>query len=278
MKIFVILAVLTMIGCSSPNKKHESPQVAEDQPSSQRENSIDEDAEVLGDKQMIKAPTSGDEYAALKQALSSKNDADVERAASKILSKNEHDLKALNGLAIHAIQVNRPQLARLILLRVLKKNQSAAIYSNLGITYLMTGEERTAQSQFKKALDLEPNHPSANANIGAIHLKYHNYRDAREALEQAVEKGKINDASTLANYALSLRGSGEFSAAQKYYEQALSQDSRNVSVLLNYAILLIDYMKDYKKGTPVINKLKFLATDSDILGNVGRLEQKISKM
>jgi Tfp pilus assembly protein PilF len=93
-------------------------------------------------------------------------------------------------------------------------------------------------------------------------------------LEPVYSNGKSSVAFAN-NYALSLKATGDFKAARRVYEAALEKDSRNVSVLLNYAILLVENLGDKTKGQEAINRLKLLGTDTAIMEKAKQLEAKL---
>jgi Tfp pilus assembly protein PilF len=100
------------------------------------------------------------------------------------------------------------------------------------------------------------------------------YARARPLLERAYRANKSNLA--VANsYAISLRAAKDFQGAKRVYDEAMKHNSRDVALLLNYSILLIEFMNKPKDGMDLLYRVKFIETErKDVLAKVNALEKK----
>jgi Flp pilus assembly protein TadD len=267
----ICLAFLALsFGCSSGPTQTDSDQ-SESAATSEADK---EDEAPVSQKQQ--APTSK-EYLDIKNAYRTKNERALVESVSKILAKKDNDSKALNAMGVFYLESRRPHLAKIIFLRLLKNNSnSATLHNNLGLVYNAIGEEVLAAKEYEAALEKDSRHVQANANLGSYHVKYRNYKVALPMLERAYEKSK--DLRVANNYALALRGTGKIDDAEKVFSRVYRSKTRDVSALLNYASFMVEDKKNRAKGEEIINKIKFLSTDADIMKKVRRIEQQLSQL
>jgi len=117
-------------------------------------------------------------------------------------------------------------------------------------------------------------HPEANANLGTYYLKYMDYDKAVMFLEKAYDHDKKN-VTVANNYAVALRGTGKLDEAMGIYK---SIESRAKSqTMLNEAILLSEYKKDFKEAKDILNKIRFISTDPAVLKKVNALMSKMDQ-
>jgi Flp pilus assembly protein TadD len=195
--------------------------------------------------------------------------------ASKILAVNPNDQVALNALALYYLRVKKLGAAKIMIARALeKKPPTATLYNNLGVILLEEGEPGAALVNFKKALNLDDHHPETIANLGSLYVQSGDFVKALSLLEEAYGKNKSNFGLGN-NYAIALRAAKKYDKSKEVYEELLKKNSRDVAVLLNYAILLIDYMNQPKDGLEYVNKVKFIEMDrKDVLTRANALEKK----
>jgi Flp pilus assembly protein TadD len=194
--------------------------------------------------------------------------------AGEILTHNPNDAKVLNGLTAMAIEDGKVDLARLLIRKVLEKNpNNGGAYNNLGVVELKDDNLRLALIQFKKATELDPGNRAAHANLGAIYLKYRNYQNATVELTAAQSHGD-DSLSTLNNLAYALKGSGNYDDAAKYYQKALTKDQNNVTVMINYATLLVENLNKPKDAVKLLNKIRFISQEPAILNKVDWLSRR----
>lgn len=197
--------------------------------------------------------------------------------ASKVLSKDQNDLRALSVLGLYHMQMNQLGAARIFFERALTKHKNeAGLYNNIGVIQIREGNLQAAMKSFRTAYDMERSNPVVQANLGSIYVKYMDYVEAEPLVEDAYSR--LTDNGIVANnYAIVLRTQGQYEEAEKVYTKALEKDSRNISTNLNYAILLIEYMKKYQKAQQIVNKIEFLnPTDRYVLAKVKELQHKVT--
>jgi Flp pilus assembly protein TadD len=214
-------------------------------------------------------------YQALSQAIRSETEAAVTIEAGKILSANANDPVALNALAMDHLRRGRPGAARLLLQRAIETQpRLAPLFSNLGATYEAEGEIELAAVNYKRALQIDDGLASAAANLGAHYLRGADHAKALPLLRLAHQANRSNVVISN-NYAIALRGTGQAKEAAEIYAETLRNNTKDVALHLNYAILLIDHLNNPKEGLPLVYRVKFLETENKtILDRAIELEKK----
>jgi Flp pilus assembly protein TadD len=274
MKIKLLVLLILSAACSSAPQK--APQAA---PEPQQSSSYD--LTDVGDEEQarpVKVDVPADSnvnHDTLRQALSAGDQKKVTDIASQLLARNPKDVLALNALGVQQMRNGKPSMARLIFKKALDVDpKNAGVLNNFAVTFLAEKEESRAVGELKKALEANGQNPNAAANIGYIHLKYRNYAAAKSMLEIAYNADRTN--TKVANdFGLALRGTGDGAGARRVYEQALDKDPKDLSLLVNYASVLVENLGDKTKGQEILNKIKFLATDAATMERVRQLEAKI---
>ena len=219
----------------------------------------------------------GGSYSQLRKLYKAKRYRELLAEASKILSKDEFDLRALSILGIYHMDQKQYGAARIFFEKALEKHKDeAGLYNNIGVILLREGDLESALVSFKQANDIESSNSYVQANLGSIYVKYLDYVEAEPLVEDSYSRMSDNNIVSN-NYAIVLRTQGQYAEAQKVYEKALAKDSRNIPTNLNYAILLVEYMKKYDKARQVVNKIEFLnPTDKYVLSKVKELQRKVT--
>ena len=70
--------------------------------------------------------------------------------------------------------------------KVLRILPDADTYNNLGAIYLEMGKPSTAMKAYRQALDVAPDHPEANFNLGLLLYEQGQIGEARKYFERAV--------------------------------------------------------------------------------------------
>lgn len=226
------------------------------------------------------------EYETLTKSITTKNYALIQKTAIKILSKNDKDLKALNGLAMFHSSKGQLGLAKVIINRGIDAHpKEPSFYNNLGVIYLNEGEKSKALSAFRSAIKIKSNYKYAGANLSSIFLEYRDFKKALSPLEEAYDlvKSDLSQDSLEAikvanNYAVALMGSGKGKEARDVFKKLFSANVSDAKFLLNYAILLVVDLKDKKAAYKVISKMKFLSDDSVLLKKANELEKMADKL
>lgn len=225
---------------------------------------------------------SGPEQKAIQES-SKQSEEQFLQAVAKVLGHDQNQVYALNSLALHYIAQEKYGLAKIILNRALKEHADVpALHNNLGIAYLHEGNLRKAIPSFKKALELKADYRMGATNLASIYLEYRDYSKAIVALETSykamrsdIRKGDADAIGVANNYALALSGEGEHKKAKDIYKEILDKNARNTTVLLNYAILLIEKLKDKSEGKSILNKLKFAASEPGLERQADELGEKL---
>jgi Flp pilus assembly protein TadD len=280
---YIALCLLLLAGCSSMQKKDAAQPAPTQELPPMVDLNLDDDASSHQQAAVLKEPlvettkkSSVDaKYVPLSQAVRSGKVNAIFEEAGKILSTNGSDPVALNTLALYHLRRGQVGAAKLLLGRAFEKNQaSAALYNNFGVALLEEGDTAGAIVNFKKALRIDDNHVEALGNLGSIYVRGGDYAKAMPLLEQAY-KANRGHSGFGPNYAIALRSTKEYDKAAKVYDEVLARNSRDVTTLIDYAVLLIEYMNKPKDGLALVYKVKFLETDKkDILARANALEKK----
>lgn len=222
---------------------------------------------------------------ALSDAKVARNEEGVVRAASRILGVDSRHLQALNTLGVFYFEQGKFGLAKILFNRALQAHPSEpGLHNNLGIVLLSEGKQRQALLEFRKALDLKHDYRVGAANLGAIFLEYKDYERAVAPLEAGyratrseLKSGTGYAVEVANNYAIALAGVGKNEESKEIYDEIVVGSSRNPTVLLNYAILLVEKMKNYKEGGKLLSRIKFAVDDPKVLKRVEELEAKLNE-
>lgn len=216
-----------------------------------------------------------------RSAYNSNNEDAIVNAGSEILSLNPNDPIVLKALGLFYEKQKKSGIAKIYFSRVLDKDpRNSTINNSLGVIALEENNEVEAQRFFKIALQGDSSHTEANYNLGTLYLKYNDYEKAVRLLEKAYINNK-RDVAIANNFAISLRGTGQIDRALDVYKSMDSKgaDSRGTKVqhLLNHAILLSVYKKDSKEAREVLNRIRFVTTDSQTIKKVNELSRLIDQ-
>jgi len=288
LSLILILAITT--GCSSSAKKaqNEGPQSTggsaseqANQESATPQTGSDAIAAAVGEEEETAASQSAtvttatpEVYKRFDQARKSKRIQEAVDAAGELLARNPNDIVVLNGLATLYIETGKLEAAKLVLSRALAKapNESA-LHNNAGLIELKSKNLRGALIEFKKAVKEDGRNRSAHANLGVVYLQYQNYKAAADELRAAVSDGDQRP-EILCDYALALKMTGQIDRALEMYERATGRAPNSVPIMLNFATLLIENANRPKRGLKVINKIRMVATEPDILEKTRELARK----
>ncbi|MEY4617106.1 MAG: hypothetical protein RJB66_2066 [Pseudomonadota bacterium] len=276
-----LLLVHLLVGCSSGGNKQkttsgqrgssgaEAPSVESvvGEPGSTAKSSSSPIVDVV--------PSKNELYDGVQMALTSGQDASVEKAIAAVLSQDQNDSKALNSLALFHLSKGRTPLAKMILKNILDKEpKNIAALNNMGVIYGQLGERRQATEFYRKALAVKSNYPIAAANLGAILAGGKDYSKAKKYLEIAYEGG-IKDVSLLNNYGAALLADND-SDTQDIFKQALKEGGSDFAVSFNYALYLTYVKKDYKEANEMLDKIRFLGMPANKKSAILKMEETIS--
>jgi Flp pilus assembly protein TadD len=266
------LAVIVVTACTSQPQKDDSLSFDEDRDSSK---------ELVSEPGQVAPPSKPADTRVqrleLAKAIQSQNDEAILASAQKVLSQNPKDSYALNALGVLRLKKGQTKAARFFFEQGVSADPAnSSLLNNLGLTDLREGEVDTAVLHLKKAVKADSRHWESLANLGAIYLKYGDHARAYSLLKDIPVKNA--PAKVLNNMGVAARMSGKFSEAEKFYEIAYKLEPQNTSVLLNYSILLVDFLKKPSVAKPILNKLSFVGSDDvQVQSRVVELEKKLNQ-
>ena len=185
---------------------------------------------------------------------------------SKILNYDSDNLQALNTLGAFYMQNGKNHLAKIIFTRMLKKDpKNSAAQNNLGVIALKEDDKAKAISAFLKSLDYRYNNYMAAANLGALYMEAYEYRLALEHLEVAYKMSKkylpLNSQEVIRianNYAVALAWNGRVNKARSVLEDMIKQNPNDVTLLLNYTILLAKDLDESEKSVKFLRRVDLM--------------------
>lgn len=266
----IALSLVLIVSCAFQPKSAEESDKDQDKVAA---NLDEEEKKELKEKQ----DKLGGSYAQMRRFYTAKRYRELLAEVSKILAKDENDLRALSILGLYHMDKGEFGAARIFFDKALLKHPNeSGLYNNIGVIQIQEGKLDSALATFRKAYEIQSNNPVVQANLSSIYVKYMDYVEAEPLVEDAYSRLSDNDI-VANNYAIVLRTQGQYEDAAKIYEKALARDSRNISTNLNYAILLIEYMKKYDKARQIVNKIEFLnPRDKYVLAKIKDLQRKVS--
>ncbi|MBX7231192.1 MAG: hypothetical protein K1X29_03805 [Bdellovibrionales bacterium] len=232
----------------------------------------------------VKMEIDSNDLKALSEARASQSEEALLKVVRKILSVDEKNLIALNTLAMFYYEQNKYGLSQIILNRALQfYPDSPALHNNMALVLLGMDKQRQALPLFHKALELKGDHKVSAVNLGSLFLQYRDYDHSLEYLkvgykgfQTELKSGSVGALEATNNYAVALTALGRFNEARDVFQDLVKVNGKNPNILLNFAILLIEKMKNYKEGKKIIAKLKFSEDDSGIQRKIEQLEAKMS--
>jgi Flp pilus assembly protein TadD len=174
-----------------------------------------------------------------------------------------------------AIQAEDFAAAKTILLEATAdapKDAQAAFY--LGVAHDGLGELEAAQTQYRKALSLDPKLVEAARNLSTLLLDAKDGTGALEVIDAGIKQAP-GDPILLMNRALALELSGDVEAALEAYAKAVEASPDNHELGYAYA----DVLSKANKSEPAIAELKRLRASDDlrILAASARLLGKLKQ-
>lgn len=130
-------------------------------------------------------------------------------------------------------------------LRVLEKEnqQSADIWNLKGLLFMQDDNQIDALKAFKKAVEIDPDHPDANRNIGFIAIRFRDYATAEKAFKTALEAPAVKrDFEVHLAMGVAKRGLKKFTEAEEWYRKAMELDKKDPRPWYNLAILNQDHL------------------------------------
>ncbi len=222
-------------------------------------------------------------YKNLSKVMKLKSEKDIVEAASKILAIDENNFKAINALAIFYYEAKKYNMAKLLLERGLKADPgNKELKNNMALVHFAQGDRRKGLVALKDAAQGGKVDGESNLNLSSIYVEHRDYEKALGPLSKIYSKikpklkTKSRAAVALANnYAVSLVGAKDYSAAEKVFKTAQEAGVRDTNLLYNYAVFMVQQGKNKEDAYKVISRLKFLTEDQKLLRKVELLEKTL---
>ncbi len=271
--VLVSSLVFLFAGCASTDKKASSSNDTSAFEASIDDTEVTTSTKAESEPVVVKKTQPGAE-GTLEAAIKKQSDSEITSVANEILMGNPAHVKALNALAMVNYKKGKYKASEFFLGKALKANpDSSAVYNNLGLVKLAQGEQREAVQLFKTGLDKKSNDIAVASNLGAIYVAQKDYVNAAFALEPVFKSGS-KDVKALSNYAVALAATNKNAEATRLYEKLLSDNSSSREIMLNYSIHLIENVRDFKKGSDILNRLKFVGVPAEARNVIKDLENK----
>jgi tetratricopeptide (TPR) repeat protein len=178
-------------------------------------------------------------------------------AASKyeqVLKEDSGHIPSLFNLAVCYSKLGKPEDAIAIYRKLL--DQNAAIYEarvNVALLLEQTGKRTEAGQEFEKALELRPDDPQAQLNLGMFHLRGDEIEKAYPYLQTAADKG-LGTAELYAALSEAERLRKNETKSREFLEKSFQLDPGNVRMLRQLATSYFEE-KNYAKAAPLFEQL-----------------------
>ena len=130
-------------------------------------------------------------------------------------------------------------------LRVLEKEgqESADIWNLKGLLFMQQDNQIDALKAFKKAVEIEPNNPDANRNIGFIAIRFRDYTTAEKSFDVALKSDAVKrDIEVYIAMGVAKRGLKKYKEAEEWYRKAVDVDKKDPRPFYNLAVLNQDHL------------------------------------
>ena len=126
------------------------------------------------------------------------------------------------------------------------------VHTGLAYYYQQVRDYKNAEVFYREAIRLDPNDGDNYNNLGAMLCGQERYNEADQMFRKAVaQEGYVKIASTYENAGRCAAQQGDLASADRYYELALNHSGGNMSILENYAGLLVQQQR-YDKAAQLV--------------------------
>lgn len=234
------------------------------------------------DPDPAQAKTQVDQHLAVaRQALSAQPpEADMAlREAREALKIDATSVDAAAYYAFAYYHKKQYDTAELVLDDVFKRESAknnASIYYVYGLVYERTNRPEQAVLAYKKAIEINPNFPSALVNLGAYQLKNKQYAEAQTTFERLTKEFRRGDAVVLTSLGSAYRGrAGEYPAtspdrnqlivsSEQAYRRAILVNPSYGPAYYNLALLYLD-ADPFPSGGGTLDTMQRLNAAKDFL-------------
>ncbi|HLJ18879.1 MAG TPA: tetratricopeptide repeat protein, partial [Stellaceae bacterium] len=193
---------------------------------------------------------------------------EAESLCRQILQSFPQNAPALHLLGIIAHQSgNAPAGIELLQRAVAAKGDVALYYSNLGEMLRLSGRAREAVAAGRRAIELDPNHPSALNNLGIAYFDIEDYAAAEQCYRRAIalDPGFAEAYSNLGN---ALRTTKRLDEAVEAYNRAIALRPNYAEAYNNLGTALRDQKKAAESEPAYLKALALKPDDPPTLNNL----------
>lgn len=198
--------------------------------------------------------------------------------ASEQLSKDPENDETLFALAHFYYAKGFSGVSEIFLEKLSQDFKKTADYFVLkGLNQMLENNRRGAIAEFKKALQKDPNHVTASANLGALYSVYGGYQSAYQMLESIFSSSDIpkkSKAAVLNNYALGLISDDRIDEAVAELKAALSIEPNHIESVGNMAIVATMIQKNKNLRDQYLSQYKKLAKTQGDLDRIQIMEKE----
>jgi tetratricopeptide (TPR) repeat protein len=120
------------------------------------------------------------------------------------------------------------------------KKQLGMVYNTLGLVELKRNKISLAIANFKRAIEMDPEHNEARMNAAALSLKYRDYKTAEENFRAVLTAQPKNYEATI-GLGVALRGNRKIEEAEQMYLAAQKLAPNNPETYFNLGVLYQEY-------------------------------------
>jgi len=187
--------------------------------------------------------------------------AEAIEAYGRVLTLNAGHINSLNNLGLCYLFENNLEKAQSIFQEALKLSpDDVELLINMASALYKMKEYHQAIEYLSTAKSLAPNKPEVYCDLGLNLQALENYGDAEKQLTHAKQLAPNNE-KVLGNLGNLFKAQGDHHLAIDYYERTLSCNDKNIDVLNNMAISLLN-IKEFEKALVCYKRILKLEPDN----------------
>ncbi|MBN2493409.1 MAG: tetratricopeptide repeat protein, partial [Deltaproteobacteria bacterium] len=190
----------------------------------------------------------------------------AEKTGHKLLARAPTNVEAYKNMTLIYYDQKKYKMAELLcinagkMLEKLRKKdpsipEDPGIYNNLGMIYIGLKRFRDAQTQFEKALTIDPDYTEALINIAAMAHRFRDYDRAKQAYEKVLAKDPKN-LKAVCGLAYTIYGMGDAKRALEYFEKVLSRQPDDLQSIYTVGVIYDSLLKDYGNAVKYYEQYK----------------------
>ena len=144
----------------------------------------------------------------------------------------------------------------------------ASVYYQYALLCMKTNDKETAETIFKKVIQLDPKNPYAHKDLGVVYLSQRLFDYAKDEFETAYKLAP-QDSSVIFEYANFNHAMNDFVKAQELYEKAYAINSDSVDICIFRALNYLRLNNIEKALELFLEANKKFPSQHTILFNIG---------